>query len=167
MTGQLLDGVRGFVSALRVIAGVLLIGSITLNFINVVARYFFHASIHWAEEIMLYMMVGCVFLGNGVVAWSGRQLRMDVILGMMPPKARDAFDLLAELTLIGTSLTIVWFAWPVIRDLFLFDQRSQSADVPMYIPQILVPIGLSIMALLVAVRLLTGGDASESGKSGH
>ena len=167
MTGKLLDGVRGFVSALRVIAGLLLIGSITLNFVNVVARYFFHASIHWAEEIMLYMMVGCVFLGNGVVAWSGRQLRMDVILGMMPPKARDAFDLLAELTLIGTSLTIVWFAWPVIRDLFLFDQRSQSADVPMYIPQVMVPIGLSIMALLVAVRLLTGGDAGESGKPGH
>ena len=118
MTGKLLDGVRGFVSALRVIAGLLLIGSITLNFVNVVARYFFHASIFWAEEIMLYMMVGCVFLGNGVVAWSGRQLRMDVIVGMMPPKARDAFDLLAELTLIGTSLTIVWFAWPVIRDLF-------------------------------------------------
>ena len=79
---------------------------------------------------MLFLMVGCVFLGNGVVAWSGRQLRMDVIVGMMPPKARDALDLLAELVLIGTSLTIVSFAWPVIRDLFMFDQRSQSADVP-------------------------------------
>ena len=29
---------------------------------------------------MLFLMVGCVFLGNGVVAWSGRQLRMDVIV---------------------------------------------------------------------------------------
>ena len=152
MTGKLLDGVRGLVAGLRVIAGVLLIGSITLNFVNVVARYFFHASIHWAEEIMLYMMVGCVFLGNGVVAWSGRQLRMDVIVGMMPPKARDAFDLLAELALIGT---------------FMFDQRSQSADVPMYIPQALVPLGLSIMALLVVIRLWTGGDPRESGKPGH
>src|SRR5262245_5411696 len=167
MTEKLLGGVRALVAALRVIAGVLLIASVTLNFVNVVARYFFHASIHWAEEIMLFMMVGCVFLGNGVVAWSGRQLRMDVIVGMMPPKARDAFNLLAELALIGASLTIVWFAWPVIRDLFQFDQRSQSADVPMYIPQALVPIGLSLMALLVAVRLLTGGDPRESGKTGH
>ncbi len=30
---------------------------------------------------MLFLMVACVFLGNGVVAWSGRQLRMDVIVG--------------------------------------------------------------------------------------
>jgi TRAP-type C4-dicarboxylate transport system permease small subunit len=167
MIEKLLDGVRGLVAALRVIAGVLLIASVTLNFVNVVARYFFHASIHWAEEIMLYMMVGCVFLGNGVVAWSGRQLRMDVIVGMMPPRARDAFHRLAELALIVTSLAIVWFAWPVIRDLYQFDQRSQSAEMSMWIPQIMVPLGLSIMALLVAIRLLTGGDPRESGTAGH
>src|SRR5262245_62138847 len=167
MTEKLLGGVRALVAALRVIAGVLLIASVTLNFVNVVARYFFHASIHWAEEIMLYMMVGCVFLGNGVVAWSGRQLRMDVIVGMMPPRIRDAFHLFAELALIVTSLAIIWFAWPVIRGLYLFDQRGQSAEMPMWIPQIMVPVGLSIMALLVAIRLLTGGDPREPGKAGH
>jgi TRAP-type C4-dicarboxylate transport system permease small subunit len=167
MTDRVLAGVRAFVAALRVIAGVLLIGSISLNFVNVVARYFFNASIHWAEEVMLFTMVGCVFLGNGVVAWSGRQLRMDVIVGMMPPKAREAFELLSELTLIATCLVIVWFASPVIRDLIAFDQRSQSADIPMYIPQMMVPLGLSIMALLVAIRLLTGGDPRESGTVGH
>jgi TRAP-type C4-dicarboxylate transport system permease small subunit len=167
MTDQVLRGVRAFVSALRAIAGVLLIASVALNFINVLARYFFNASIYWAEEVMLFMMVGCVFLGNGAVAWSGRQLRMDVIIGMMPRRLREGFELLAELVLIATSLTIVYFAYPVIRDLFAFDQRSQSAEVPMYIPQALVPIGLSIMALLVALRLLTGGEPAQPGKPHH
>ena len=55
----------------------------------------------------------------------------------------------------------------MIRDLYNFDQRSQSAEIPMYIPQSLIPIGLSIMALLVVVRLLTGGDRDPSGASGH
>jgi TRAP-type C4-dicarboxylate transport system permease small subunit len=62
---------------------------------------------------------------------------------------------------------IVAFAWPVIRDLTLFDQRSQSADIPMVIPQVMVPIGLAIMALLVFLRLLTGGDRTRAGGSGH
>ena len=79
------------------LAGVLLVASVALNFANVVGRYFFNASIYWAEEIMLFLMVGCVFLGNGVVAWSGRQIRMDVIVGMMPPKVREALDLFSEL----------------------------------------------------------------------
>jgi TRAP-type C4-dicarboxylate transport system permease small subunit len=55
----------------------------------------------------------------------------------------------------------------VIRDLWLFDQRSQSADVPMVIPQIMVPIGLAIMAALVAIRLLTGAKDAASGGAGH
>ena len=59
----------------------LLVASVGLNFANVIGRYFFNTSIYWAEEAMLFLMVGCVFLGNGVVAWSGRQLRMDVIVG--------------------------------------------------------------------------------------
>ena len=167
MTDQLLRGVRALVSVLRVLAGVLLVASIGLNLANVIGRYFFNTSIFWAEEIMLYLMVGCVFLGNGVVAWSGRQLRMDVIVAMMPVPVQKVLALVAELTFIVVAVAIVVFAWPVIRDLWLFDQRSQSAELPMVIPQIMVPIGLSIMAFLVVVRLLTGGDHARSDQSGH
>jgi TRAP-type C4-dicarboxylate transport system permease small subunit len=167
MVDTVLRGARALVSVLRVVAGVLLVASIALNFANVIGRYFFNASIFWAEEIMLFLMVGCVFLGNGVVAWSGRQIRMDVIVGMMPEKIRDALNLLAELVFIGTALLIVSFSMPVIRDLYNFDQRSQSAEVPLYIPQSLIPIGLSIMAFLVVVRLLTGGDRGAGGTAGH
>ncbi|MEX2034796.1 MAG: TRAP transporter small permease [Xanthobacteraceae bacterium] len=158
MIDTVLGGVRWLVSILRVLAGVLLVASISLNFANVIGRYFFNVSIFWAEEVMLFLMVGCVFLGNGVVAWSGRQIRMDVIVAMMPGKVRDALNLLAELVFILTAMMILTFSLPVIRDLYEFDQRSQSAEVPLYIPQALIPIGLSIMAFLVVVRLLTGGD---------
>jgi C4-dicarboxylate transporter DctQ subunit len=167
MIDTVLRGVRALLAILRVLAGVLLVASIGLNFANVIGRYFFNYSIYWAEEAMLFLMVGCVFLGSGVVAWSGRQIRMDVIVGMMPEKLRHALELFSELVFIGTALTITVFAWPVIRDLYLFDQRSQSAEIPLYIPQALIPIGLSIMAFLVLVRLLTGGERGAPEKSSH
>ena len=166
MIEVVLGGVRRLIVALRVLTSAMLILSIALNFANVIGRYFFSASIYWAEEIMLYLMVGCVFLGNGVVAWSGRQIRMDVILMMMPEKARQALNLLAELVLIAVALAIIAFSFPVIRDLFDFDQRSQSAELPLYIPQSMVPIGLGIMVLMVVVRLLTA-DRHPAGTMGH
>ena len=167
MTDQLLRGVRALVSLLRILAGLLLVASVGLNFANVIGRYFFNTSIFWAEEVMLYLMVACVFLGNGVVAWSGRQLRMDVIVAMMPAQVQKVLALVAELTFIVVAVAIVVFAWPVIRDLWMFDQRSQSAELPMVIPQIMIPIGLSLMAFLVVVRLLTGGHRIPSDHSGH
>src|SRR5476651_657123 len=147
MIDHLLRGAQRLTAFLRIVAGVLLVLSVLLNFANVIGRYFFSASIYWAEEMMLFLMVGCVFLGNGVVAWSGRQLRMDVIVGMMPAYTQKVLALLSELTFIVVAIAIVVFSWPVIRDLWNFDQRSQSAEIPMVIPQALVPIGLSIMVI--------------------
>jgi len=167
MTDRLLRGVHGLVSALRVISGVLLVASVLLNFANVIGRYFFSDSIYWAEEVMLYLMVGCVFLGNGVVAWSGRQLRMDVIVGMMPARVQKLLALASELIFLVVAIMVVAFSIPVVRDLWSFDQRSQSAEIPMYIPQAMVPVGLSLMVLLVIARLLSGGDRTPSDRAGH
>jgi C4-dicarboxylate transporter DctQ subunit len=167
MTEKLLRLVRALVAVIGALSGVLLVASVALNFANVVGRYFFNASIPWAEEAMLFLMVGCVFLGNGVVAWSGRQIRMDVVVRMLPPKVREALDLFSELVFLITAVTIVIFAWPVIRDLAEFDQRSQAADFPLAIPQAMVPIGLSIMAFLVAVRLLVPQRRRKSQIPGH
>src|SRR4051794_6111190 len=120
MADHILRCVRALLAALRVLAGLLLIGSILVNFANVIGRYFFSTSIYWAEEVMLFMMVACVFLGNGVVAWSGRQLRMDVIVRMMPAPIEKALALFSELLLIVVAVTITVFAWPVIRNLWEF-----------------------------------------------
>ena len=162
MTEHLLRGVRVILAVIRVLAGLLLVCSVALNFANVVGRYFFSASVPWAEEAMLFLMVGCVFLGNGAVVWSGRQIRMDVVVNMLPPKVRDALAVFSELVFLVTAIAIVIFAWPVIRDLAAFDQRSQAADFPLAIPQAMVPIGLAIMAFLVAVRLFTAGTRGTS-----
>ena len=116
---------------------------------------------------MLFLMVGCVFLGNGVVAWSGRQIKMDVIVAMMPPKVREALDVFSELVFIVVAITVMVFAWPVIRDLYNFDQRSPSAEVPLYIPQALIPVGLGIMAALVSVRLIMAVYRNPPDSPGH
>jgi TRAP-type C4-dicarboxylate transport system permease small subunit len=154
MIANVLLAVRALLHTISTLAAIALVASVGLNFANVIGRYFFSASIPWAEEAMLFLMVGCVFLGSGVVAWSGRHIRMDVVVRMLPERVRAALDLFSELLLIATMVAIVVFAAPVIRDLAAFDQRSQAADFPLVIPQALVPIGFSIMGLLVAVRLL-------------
>jgi TRAP-type C4-dicarboxylate transport system permease small subunit len=167
MIENLLRGVRGLLAVITVLSGVLLSLSVVLNFANVVGRYFFNASIPWAEEAMLFLMVGCVFLGNGIVAWSGRYIRMDIIVNMMPAKVRAWLQLFSDLVFLATTVAIVVFAWPVIRDLAAFDQRSQAADFPLVIPQAMVPLGLSIMAFLVAVRLITADRRRQSASSAH
>jgi TRAP-type C4-dicarboxylate transport system permease small subunit len=154
MIDAVLKGVRWLLALTRAAAAIFLISSVAINFANIIGRYFFSISIPWAEEIMLFLMVGCVFTGCCAVAWEGRQIRMDVIIGMLPAKIRDFFHLLSELVLIATAVAITAFAWPVITQLAEFDERSQAANFPLVIPQAMVPLGYTLMALLVALRLL-------------
>jgi TRAP-type C4-dicarboxylate transport system permease small subunit len=154
MMDALVTGVRWLLALTRAVAGVCLLGSVAINFVNIIGRYFFSVSIPWAEEIMLFLMVGCVFTGCCAVAWEGRQIRMDVVVGMLPAKLRDLLALLSELVLIATAAAVAAFAWPVITQLAAFDERSQAANFPLVIPQAMIPIGYSLMALLVAVRLM-------------
>ena len=150
----LAQGVRWLLAITRAVAGICLISSVAINFANIIGRYFFSVSIPWAEEIMLFFMVGCVFTGCCAVAWEGRQIRMDVVVSMLPPKIRDLLGLLSELVMIATAGAVAAFAWPVITQLADFDERSQAANFPLVIPQAMIPIGYTLMALLVAVRLM-------------
>src|SRR5262245_46187270 len=98
-------------AVVRGLSGVLLICSVAINFANIIGRYFFHFSFPWAEEVMLFLMVGCVFLGSGMVTWSGGHIRMDVLVRMMPERVRVALGLLSELAFLVTAIVIVVFAY--------------------------------------------------------
>jgi TRAP-type C4-dicarboxylate transport system permease small subunit len=147
-------GVHWLLAITRTAAAVFLMASVGINFINIIGRYFFSVSLPWAEEMMLFLMVGCVFTGCCAVAWEGRQIRMDVVLAVLPPKLRELINVLSELVMIAAAAAVTVFAWPVITQLAEFDERSQAANFPLVVPQAMVPIGYTLMALLVAVRLL-------------
>jgi TRAP-type C4-dicarboxylate transport system permease small subunit len=137
-----------------VLSAISLLIAVALNLANIVGRYVFFSPIASAEEIMLFLFVGTVFLGNSVVGFEGKQIRMDVFLHALPAPLRRAFDVLADLAVIVVSVVLIWVGWPAIQMLAEFDQRSQAADIPLVIPQALVPIGLGLNAILVAARLV-------------
>jgi TRAP-type C4-dicarboxylate transport system permease small subunit len=157
MTDILLRGAKALMAALRVASGAMLAASVGINFANIIGRYFLSVSLSWAEEAMLFLMIGCVFLGAAPVGWAGRHIRMDVAVTLLPPRARKAFDVFSDLATIATCLALAVFAWPVMTMLAELDQRSQSANIPLAIPQAMLPLGLLLMALLVAVRLVVQG----------
>ncbi len=146
--------IRGLVAGIQGLTAVLMLIAVALNAANIVGRYVFFRPIASAEEIMLFLLVGTVFLGNAIVGFEGRQLRMDVILHALPPGMRRVFDVAADLTMIAVCVILIVLGWPAVQMLAEFDQRSESAEIPLVIPQALVPIGLGLNAFLVGVRLI-------------
>ncbi|HEY7243945.1 MAG TPA: TRAP transporter small permease [Xanthobacteraceae bacterium] len=146
---------RGLAAVIQGFATVLLLIAVSINFANIVGRYVFGAPIFWAEEVMLFLLIGIVFIGNCVVGWEGRQLHMDVVLHMLPVKLRRCLELLGDLAVIAVSLVVAVVSWPAVEMLAEFDQRSEAANLPLLIPHMLLPIGLVLISMLVAIRVIS------------
>ncbi len=149
-----MKAIRALAAVVLALAAISLLVAVALNLANIVARYVFFAPIASAEEVMLFLFVGTVFLGNSYVGWKGRQIRMDVFLHTLPAPWRRWFDIVADLAVIVVSIVIIVVGWPAIEMLAEFDERSQVAEIPLVLPQALIPIGLALNALFVAVRLI-------------
>ena len=146
-------GVDAIMRVIRAIIAGLLVVSVLLNFANVIGRKFLAAPIIGAEEVMNFLMVAVVFLGAGVVAYDGTHINMEIVIDRFPPRLRDTFRALAQLAAIGIAATLVTLGIPIVRHLMQFDERSQAANVPLFIPQAMVPIGLTLLALGALARL--------------
>jgi TRAP-type C4-dicarboxylate transport system permease small subunit len=146
--------IRYLVAGVQGLTAVLMLIAVALNAANIAGRYVFLRPIASAEEIMLFLLVGTVFLGTAIVSFEGRQLRMDVIIHALPPGLRRACDVAADVTTIAVCMILIVLGWPAVEMLAEFDQRSEAAEIPLVIPQALVPIGLGLTALLVGVRLI-------------
>jgi len=159
MIPHLERGAHGVMHVIRVVSGALLVGSVAVNFANIVGRYCFAVSIPWAEEVMLFLMIACVFLNGGLVGWAGRQIRMDAFVALLPPRPRAIVELFCELVVVATSLLLAALSWPVVSMLAELDQRSQAANIPLVLPQGMMPLGFLFMGLLIAIRMLVRGVA--------
>jgi TRAP-type C4-dicarboxylate transport system permease small subunit len=145
--------VDAIMRVMRAVIAVLLVVSVLLNFANVIGRKFLSAPIVGAEEVMNFLMVAVVFLGAGVVAYDGTHINMEIVIDRFPPRLRDGFRALAQIAAIAVVAILVTLGVPIVEHLAQFDERSQAANVPLFIPQAMVPIGLTLLALGALARL--------------
>ncbi|MDB5597542.1 MAG: tripartite ATP-independent periplasmic transporter DctQ [Hyphomicrobiales bacterium] len=148
------------------IAAVSLAVIVCVNGANVLGRYFFSAPISWAEELMLYLMVLTVFAGAATVTWRQEHIKIDAFLLRLPPSARRVAVLATGVVTVLAIGAAVYASFLVVSMLYGFDQHSDALEAPMWIPQSVVTIGLSLNAILFLMRSLGATPAPTSENAG-
>jgi len=136
------------------VAAAALLGIVAINGVNVIARYLFGSPFSWAEELMLFLMILSVFSGAIAVTWRNMHIRIDTFIDRAPPLVRQIALLIGSLVSIGAIVTIVVASVRIVMLLHALDQRSDALDAPAWVPQSFLTIGLAVIALLMAVRLV-------------
>ena len=149
----------------KLILGVLCFTGIAINFANVVGRYVFSAPIIWAEEILVYIMIWCVFIGAILVTWEGRHIKMDLVAVHIPAPWRYVVNGFMALAFILICLFVVKQSWTLTAMMAEVDQQSVIARLPMAAVHASILVGFTLMLLALLLRLkayITGDMGSEA-----
>ncbi|MFN0302730.1 MAG: TRAP transporter small permease [Burkholderiales bacterium] len=140
--------------ALQWLATLMLICIVAINTANVIGRYVFSTPIGWAEEIMLYLLIGAVFLTFVRITHQAAHVRMDMLVRALPSRFRVAMETVADMVTMFVCLTAVYAGAPIVMKFVEFDQRSDSSNIPLAIPQGVLPLGFACAALVLAVGIV-------------
>ena len=118
------------------------------------------------DEISGYLLALAATWGFAFALRTGGHVRVDVMFPYLARGLRTAVDVLAQLLMAVFAGLVAWKIWALVVDSLESDTRSSTYLLtPLYIPQGILGIGFSLLALAAvfgAIAILAGWESSEA-----
>jgi len=118
------------------------------------------------DEISGYLLALAATWGFAFALRTGGHVRVDVMFPYLARRLRTAVDVLAQLFMAAFATIIAWKIWSLVVDSMQSDARSSTYLLtPLYVPQGILGIGFSLLALAAvfgAIAILAGWESSEA-----
>ena len=139
----------GYISAIFMILIVILINT------EIIVRSFFDRSTYIADEYSSYFLVAVVLLGLAYALKEQAHIRVEVIRGRLSEQGKRVVDICGILAGLLLTLFITYHSIQMVWDSYSLDITADSiSETPLYIPQLMIPIGLLLFALQLVATLI-------------
>ena len=153
---KLLDRIVGALAALGVaLAAIGLIASMFLIAYSVVMRYFLNQPVTWVDEFVGYLLVASVMLAAADALRHGEHIAVDIVTERLGGRGRRLVTLagLVAVALAAALLTVE--GWDMVAFSRMVGLLSNGTlAVPMWIPQLAVPVGAALLGAAAVVAFL-------------
>ena len=150
-----------------VIAGIcILVVALSVSY-EVVLRFLFNAPTEWVNEISVYLVLISAFLGFAPALAAGKHINVDLLTSKLSPQVNRPLKLICSL--IGLVFSLVFLVTSTEMTLNSYELGLLSTStlrVPLYLPQMAMPIGFFILSLQFIANLVDPGAGAAS-KGGH
>jgi len=135
------------------LAGLATLALAVLISFDVLMRYFLDRPQLFVDEVGPFLLLLVVFGGAAQTFRLGGHVRVDLVTAHLPPPAR------AWLRVLNLAVGIVFLSavmWVTVQSAFTAFRYGRVSAVmlyPLWVPMLLIPAGLGLMALAMAVAL--------------
>ncbi len=128
--------------------------------IEVLLRQFFNTSTLVSTEMSGYLLVVNVFLG---LAWTFRTdgfIRVDLLYGKFSKRTRQLADLVIAIVSLIVMIVVTFYLWSFALDNLETGNTSVFITrTPLWIPQISMPIGATMLLIAMAAEIARAAAA--------
>ncbi|MBD8006565.1 TRAP transporter small permease [Bacillus norwichensis] len=131
-----------WIERIEKIVSISLMAAITLVlFIAVVYRYFLNAPLFWANEASIFMMTWLTFLGGSLGLKYKSQASITFLIDRFSIKGKRILLIITHIIILAALALLLYLSYEWV--LTLSPQKSSSMRIPMWIPYLSVPVGLT------------------------
>ena len=134
------------------IAILALVAVVALIMLQTVAREIFVAGLPWADELARYAGLAIIFLAAPMLLLRGEHVTVDMLLGMMPDRARRVVTLGNEVLMVVFGAMYLIAGWQFMQRAARFSTPALGMpNLLFYLP---AALGMALMLLVAIDRAL-------------
>ena len=138
-----------------VLSAVLLVAMVLHILLEIVLRSFFASSTFVLDEFVGYGVAAITFLSLGYTLNEGALIRVNLVLSRTRGRLRLGLEIFSVTLTLALSVFIAAYFWRSVARNWRREAVSESiAEIPLWIPEGLVVVGLSLFAIQLAAYLL-------------
>jgi len=161
LAGTLQKAEQWLGSTVAAAAALLVVAEIVVLFSGVSARYLFQRPLIWSDELAGILFLWLAMLGSVTAFQRGEHMRMTAFVGLVPPRVRAFFDVLAIAAPLAFLALVLQPAYEFASDEAFVS--TPALDVSNLWRAAALPVGLGLMLLVALLRLLSFNDWRLSG----
>jgi TRAP-type C4-dicarboxylate transport system permease small subunit len=147
-------GIRLINRGLRYICMSLLFFMMGLGTCDVLGRYLFNKPILGTFEIFEILLPAIVLLGLGYTQGDNAHVRVQIFISRLSSRRLTILNLVTNGLALSISVLILWRGWLLAGAYWRMGRTIPTIEVPMFLPQLLVPLGAFMLILVLIVQML-------------
>ena len=133
---------------------------------SVVTRYVFKSSTDWQDETAVFLLVGATFLAGAFVQSIRGHVGIEAVATLLSPRVDAARRAGVDLLSLGFCALFAWKSWTLLHEAWVEKQTTSSSWAPpLWIPYLLMSLGMTLLAVQLVVQLAASVNRMRSAKA--
>ncbi len=137
------------------LSSIAMLSIVGLILVEIVLRTLFKTSTLISDEYSGYLMVTLIMAGLSYTFAEGSHIRITIITERLHGRLAQGLDLIVTFTALTLCSYALYHSLWMVQDTFSYRILADSiAETPLYIPQVMIPLGFFLLELQLVAHFL-------------